>query len=896
MKQICALNISRSRRLWLSLFLIVWSGTAVAESAQRDSVVKRPAMPVPVQTDRIAPGDLVISAAQIRAVNPVNLWDAISFYDPSISASWEESHGSDPTYGPGEMTIRGSKRWAKDEAAKPSRPVYVIDGALVDARKFFDTDINDIQRIIIRKDPLSLAQYGIRGADGVVEMKTLKPVKGSLKVRYMFDGIVEWADLSSYDLMSAGEQLALVEREGLTTGSAASMQYHKSAGKNTDWLKEITRTTFQHRHKITIDGGDDNVKYALTGRISPSGKSPVKGVEKDIIGIGTYIEYRYKSFRISNDLTFDKVEKNSKLFGRFEDYARTPAWLDPDNGRGGYLKTMGHAEDALQFDNPLYELSLGSYNECKTYSIFDNVRLSLDLGAGFSLNGRFAFIRDFIRTDTYVSPSSRLYASQTTDSYTGRYDIARSAVQSYDGAVDLSYNRTCGRSTFGATLQAGIFGGTYDMQSYAGVGIPSDKMGYISFTKAYDPDTKPYAWRYHDRTASGSLSAHYSYDDRYTVSALAHLDRSSLLSPGKRTALFYGVSAAWNIGKEQFLNRVEWIDRLTLSASIGTSGAADALSSDYVVSYSYNIDNEYIYNYYLIGAAIDGMPNPNLKWRTLQSRNLSLQAEFARTIRLRVNYYNNDSKDLLTVDELPLETGYRYNASNGGRIRNSGVEYFLNATLYSRPGLTVTAFTSGSHNSNSIKELPEYFAAWYNASLGEGEAPLVKGESVDAIYAAPSSFDSAVERVTGPATAVANAAPALRGNFGVNVTWRRWNFGAAFDYRLGGCVFNQTLYDVQFSSPLYNLDRRALQSQYRHAFEGEPARLERFVERYDALNFSTLQAGYVFGEKAASKLYMRNLAIYLTGNNLFHTSSVDMQRGTASPFTRTVTLSLRATF
>ena len=65
---------------------------------------------------------------------------------------------------------------------------------------------------------------------------------------------------------------------------------------------------------------------------------------------------------------------------------------------------------------------------------------------------------------------------------------------------------------------------------------------------------------------------------------------------------------------------------------------------------------------------------------------------------------------------------------------------------------------------------------------------------------------------------------------------------------------------------------------------------------FDALNFSAVQVGYVFGGKAAGKLYMRNLALYLTGSNLFYCSGVDMQRGTVYPYTRTVTLSLRATF
>lgn len=159
-------------------------------------------------------------------------------------------------------------------------------------------------------------------------------------------------------------------------------------------------------------------------------------------------------------------------------------------------------------------------------------------GAGFSVNGRFSFVRDLIRTDTYVSPGSIRYASQTTDSYTGRYGIARSSIQTYDGAVDVAYRGSCGRSSYGASLQAGIFSGTYNMESYAGVGIPSDKMGYISFTKAYDPNATPYAWRYYDRTVSGTLSAHYSYDERYTVAGTAHLDRSSLLAPVKGRLCF----------------------------------------------------------------------------------------------------------------------------------------------------------------------------------------------------------------------------------------------------------------------------------------------------------------------------------------------------------------------
>lgn len=135
---------------------------------------------------------------------------------------------------------------------------------------------------------------------------------------------------------------------------------------------------------------------------------------------------------------------------------------------------------------------------------------------------------------------------------------------------------------------------------------------------------------------------------------------------------------------------------------------------------------------------------------------------------------------------------------------------------------------------------------------------------MNAIYAAESSFDGTTERAAGEAVAAGRAEPDLKGNFGVNVTWGKWHFGAAFDYRIGGQTFNRTLYDVQFGSPLYNLDRRALNPKYRRAFDGEPVRLQRFVERFDALNFSAVQVGYVFEAKAAGQ------ALYAQSGPLSH--------------------------
>lgn len=114
MKQIYTLNFAFVLRPigGLALLLLAGSVTGATPPLQNgDSALIRRTYEVEAEHST----DLVITAAQLRAINPVNLWDAISFYEPSIGTSWEENQGASPLYGAGEMTLRGSKRWGRDE-------------------------------------------------------------------------------------------------------------------------------------------------------------------------------------------------------------------------------------------------------------------------------------------------------------------------------------------------------------------------------------------------------------------------------------------------------------------------------------------------------------------------------------------------------------------------------------------------------------------------------------------------------------------------------------------------------------------------------------------------------------------------------------------------------------
>ncbi len=105
--------------------------------------------------------DRIFSGEDLRQINPVNLWEAIKQLEPSLSESDEESYGSDPNHIPDGINLRGSHHWPSQSA----QPVFILDNAIVDARRIRDLNINEIAELAIRKDAATLTTYGLRGSN-----------------------------------------------------------------------------------------------------------------------------------------------------------------------------------------------------------------------------------------------------------------------------------------------------------------------------------------------------------------------------------------------------------------------------------------------------------------------------------------------------------------------------------------------------------------------------------------------------------------------------------------------------------------------------------------------------------------------------------------------------------
>lgn len=856
------------------------------------------------------------SGKELQDLNPINLWDALKQLDPSLTETDENTYGSDPNNIPTSIEIRGKNQWASS-----NQPIFILDEARVTARRIYDLRIDNIAEVIIRKDPLALTSKGIRGGQGVVEIHTKRPDKGSLRLSYTFDGSLQRADLSSYHLMNAGEKLDFEKQSGLYRSSDPARKAVLQAllderettvakGADHDWLREPLQTAFTHRHSVNVAGGDDFVRYNLTLRATPGSKGIMKKSKRDLYGGDAYVEYRYRTLTLSNHINVDKIYSTASPYGNFDYYALLNPYYESRDTQEFIYNSLGEGSFNEQA-NPVHETSLSSFNKMEGLYLYDNFKASYTFLEKFRLDGNFAFTRDHTQQEIYVSPESFIY--EETGKLAGAYEISRKNMLSYEGNTALAYDNHLQRSAYGLQLAMNIYQGKTDYDNYSGIGIPIDRMAYISFATSYAIGKQPDAGESYDRMLSGLLTGYYTYDNRYLFRFNLRIDRASQLAPEKQRAAFYGLGVQWNLHNESFLKGKNIFDRLTLDAAIGTAGSIDFAENAYTLMYNYNINDEYIYNYYLIGAHILGLTNPEMKWSTTTNKSITLKAQ-RKGISVYLNYYDNNTHDLPII--LPVEpaTGFENQPSNGGRIRNYGVEYTLSVRIPDRPqGVHLTLFTNGIHHRNKITSLPEYFRNYYNSNqIRYASHPflLEKGQSLNTIYAVTSlgvdasgtenfltkEGNSSTKYFAEDLVASGENLPKLKGNFGFRLGWRQWSLNTWFNYTLGGKFYNETLAAVQNNSPAYNMDRRGLNKGIRaKQAEAIPA-TSRFVEKKNEIGLGSLRIGYDFTTSTAQKMGLQNLNLYLTGNQLFHSSSADYQRGICYPFARTVTLSVRATF
>lgn len=130
-------------------------------------------------------------------------------------------------------------------------PLVIIDGVSADLSALNTIYPADIESFTILKDASETAQYGSRGASGVIEVATKKGKSESFRVSYT----------GNYGIQSVYKNLEMLSADEFRAVARQLNVDILDLGNQTNFPEEITRLGVMQNHHIAFGGGTNTTNY-----------------------------------------------------------------------------------------------------------------------------------------------------------------------------------------------------------------------------------------------------------------------------------------------------------------------------------------------------------------------------------------------------------------------------------------------------------------------------------------------------------------------------------------------------------------------------------------------------------------------------------------------------------
>ena len=164
--------------------------------------------------------------------------------------------GGDPTAAPA-IRVRGTT-----SLTGGNDPLVIIDGVFGDLNMLNAISPADIENFTVLKDASETAQYGSRGASGVIVVTTIKGKNGVKSLSYDGSFGIETV-YKNLEMLDANQYRAAAQNLGIDI---------LDKGYNTNFIKEMQQTGYTQNHRLSFSNGNDDSNYrASIGVIDQKG-------------------------------------------------------------------------------------------------------------------------------------------------------------------------------------------------------------------------------------------------------------------------------------------------------------------------------------------------------------------------------------------------------------------------------------------------------------------------------------------------------------------------------------------------------------------------------------------------------------------------------------------------
>lgn len=452
----------------------------------------------------------------------------------------------------------------------------------------------------------------------------------------------------------------------------------------------------------------------------------------------------------------------------------------------------------------------------------------------------------------------------------------------------------------------------------------------------------------------------YQFKGKYIATLTVRRDESSKFAKENRVGIFPALAVGWKLSEEPFMSGLSFIDNLKIRASYGETGN-DNISSD-AFNFVFKIDNfrgpgfgNSYNNFYTPKNNV--LSNKDLVWETTVNRNLGLDFSFFKAkVEGSLDLYYNSTTDLLLEEPFNTTSGFDKKYANIGSTSNRGIDLGLTAYIIDKQDFSISINANLGINRGKIDNLGAVSeraiaSNWASTDLvgyedyyfrvggriGDIVGYVTEGyyseddfeeyDEVSGEYILKEGIANTSDRtgagglrpgylklkdVNGDSiindddrVVLGNGLPNAQGGFGINATYKGFDFQMFFNWQYGNEVYNTNKIDFNrlvrnhtISNMLttMNIDNRYSYLDVDGTYTGTPGAIVTDLEQLREMNegkeiwshasmykpvvhswaiedgsflrLNQLTLGYTLPSAVSQKVGMSNVRMYITGNNL----------------------------
>jgi len=580
-----------------------------------------------------------------------------------------------------------------------SSPLVLVDGV---ERSFNDIDPEDIESLTTLKDASATAVYGVRGANGVILIKTKpgKVGKPTVSADYYesftrFTKMVDLADGITY--MNAANEA--MRNDGIATKYTEDQIRNTIAGKdpylypNVDWLKEIFNDWGHNRRvNVNVRGGSEKVAYYAS--VSYFNETGMTVTDKNI---DTYdSKMKYSRYNFTTNLNIDvtpttKVEIGAQGYLGEGNY---PAISSADLYNAAmsispveYPKMFFVNGEAFvpgtstnnNFNNPYSQATRRGYDNLTKNQIYSNLRVTQDLDMltkGLKLTAMYAF-------DVYNEIHVHQDRAESTYNFLDTsvpYDMNGQPIlqRIYEGSNVLSYKQeTSGnKKTY---LEASLnYDRTFNDDHRVSALFLFNQQSKLLYPKGTLEDAIPY------RMMGIAGRATYSWKDRYFAEFNIGYNGAENFSPKHRFGTFPAFGVGWVVSNERFWQPLsKAVSFLKIRYTDGKVGNSEVSDRRFMYLDQMKENGDYGYKFGPNGTKWSGYETVNMAvdliWEESRKQDLGIDLKlFNDDLSIVFDLFKERRENILLKREhsIPSFLGYNTSAPYGniGIIENKGFD------------------------------------------------------------------------------------------------------------------------------------------------------------------------------------------------------------------------------